>query len=137
MPIVSISLTRELLRRLDDLIRERGYSSRSEAIRDAIRSSLSEYDLSRFEEGRVAATITAIFEYEKHDVGNRLMRLRHEYGDLIASNLHTHITKAYCLEVFVAQGEVKEVLNYIGRVRTLRGIHELKYTVIPIIEDSE
>ena len=57
MPIISVSLTSDLLRKLDNFMKERGYSSRSEAIRDAIRDSLSEYELSKFESGRVIATI--------------------------------------------------------------------------------
>ena len=62
MPVVSMSLTNDLLRKLDALIADKGYSSRSEAIRDAIRTSLSEYELSRLDQGRVAATITTISE---------------------------------------------------------------------------
>ena len=42
LPIVSISLTSDLLRKLDGLMVEKGYSSRSEAVRDAIRDLLSD-----------------------------------------------------------------------------------------------
>ncbi|MCW3987492.1 MAG: CopG family ribbon-helix-helix protein, partial [Candidatus Bathyarchaeota archaeon] len=91
MPIVSMSLTNDLLRKLDALIADRSYSSRSEAIRDAIRASLSEYELSRLDRGMVAATITIISEYVRRDVDERLMRLRHEYNDLVTGNMHIHL----------------------------------------------
>lgn len=42
MPIVSLTLPEELLERFDELVRSRGYYSRSEAFRDAIRSLISE-----------------------------------------------------------------------------------------------
>lgn len=132
MPVVSMSLTNDLLRKLDALIADKSYSSRSEAIRDAIRASLSEYELSRLDQGRVAATITIISEYVRRDVDERLMRLRHEYNDLVTGNMHIHIGSSYCLEVFIAQGPVEEVLNFVGRVRAIRGIQQVKYTVVPI-----
>ena len=132
MPIVSMSLTNDLLRKLDALIADRSYSSRSEAIRDAIRASLSEYELSRLDRGMVAATITIISEYVRRDVDERLMRLRHEYNDLVTGNMHIHLGRNYCLEVFIAQGAVEAVLNFVGRVRAIRGIQQVKYTVIPI-----
>ncbi|RLI37437.1 nickel-responsive transcriptional regulator NikR [Candidatus Bathyarchaeota archaeon] len=132
MPIVSMSLTNDLLRKLDALIADRSYSSRSEAIRDAIRASLSEYELSRLDRGMVAATITIISEYVRRDVDERLMRLRHEYNDLVTGNMHIHLGRNYCLEVFIAQGPVEAVLNFVGRVRAIRGIQQVKYTVVPI-----
>lgn len=132
MPVISVSLTRELLRKLDEFIREKGYSSRSEAIRDAVRDALSEYELSRFERGRVVATITVISEHERHDVDERLMRLRHEYDEIVSSNMHIHLGKRYCLEIFITEGDAKEILNFIGRVRAMRGIQQVKYTLVPI-----
>jgi CopG family nickel-responsive transcriptional regulator len=127
-----MSLTNDLLRKLDALIADRSYSSRSEAIRDAIRASLSEYELSRLDRGMVAATITIISEYVRRDVDERLMRLRHEYNDLVTGNMHIHLGRNYCLEVFIVQGAVEAVLNFVGRVRAIRGIQQVKYTVVPI-----
>ena len=131
MPVVSISLTRDLLRKLDNLIEDKSYSSRSEAIRDAIRNSLSEYDLNRLEKGRVAATITTISEYVRRDVDERMMRLRHEFNELVTGNMHLHLGRNYCLEVFIAQGELEDVINFIGRVRAIRGVQQVKYTLVP------
>ena len=96
MPIVSISLTSDLLRKLNTFMQQRGYSSRSEAIRDAIRDLLSEFELSRFETGKVTATITVISELERHDVDERLTRLRHEHDEIVSSNMHIHLGERYC-----------------------------------------
>jgi CopG family nickel-responsive transcriptional regulator len=132
MPIVSISLTSELLKELDGFMSKQGYSSRSEAIRDAVRGILSEYELSRFERGKVTSTITVISEHEKHDVDERLTRLRHEHDEIISGNMHIHLGKTYCLEIFITEGEVEEVLNFIGRIRAMRGIQQVKYTIVPL-----
>ena len=132
MPIVSISLTSELLRKLDKFMKERGYSSRSEAIRDAIRDSLSEYEMDRFKKGRVKATITVISERERHDADERLMRLRHEHDKIVSGNMHIHLGKIYCLEIFITEGDVNDILNFISKIRAMRGIHQVKYTMVPI-----
>lgn len=44
-------------KKLDDVLQEKGYSSLSEASRDAVRGFLSEYELSRFEKGTYKKTI--------------------------------------------------------------------------------
>jgi CopG family nickel-responsive transcriptional regulator len=125
-------LTGDLLRKLDEFMREKSYSSRSEAIRDAIRDFLSDYELSRFEKGRVTATVTVICGYERKDVDERLTRLRHEYDEIVTGNMHIHLANEYCLEIFIVEGELEEVLNFIGKVRAMRGIQQVKYTITPI-----
>lgn len=136
LPIVSISLTSDLLKKIDAFMRERSYSSRSEAIRDAIRDLLSEFELSRFETGRVTATITVISGHDRHDVDERLMRLRHEHDEIVSSNMHIHLGKTYCLEVFITEGEAEKVLGFISRIRAMRGIQQVKYTIIPLVAEK-
>jgi len=134
MPIVSISLASNLLRKLDEFVKIRGYSSRSEAIRDAVRGLLAEFELSRLERGKVTATITVISRHERH-VNEKLMRLRHEYDAIVSANMHIHIDQVYCLEVFVAEGEVEQVLEFISRIRAMRGVQQVKYTMVPLTEE--
>lgn len=137
MPIISISLNRELLKKLDGLMREKCYSSRSETIRDAIRDSLSEFELSQFETGRVTATITAISKRERHDVDKRLMRLRHDHDEIVSTNMHLHLGMMYCLDVFITEGEARDVLSFISRIRAMRGIRQVKYTIVPLDDELE
>jgi CopG family nickel-responsive transcriptional regulator len=118
-------------------MRKRGYSSRSEAVRDAIRDTLSDYDLQRFEKGMVTATITVITEHERHDVDERLMRLRHQHDDIVSGNFHIHIGQEYCLEIFITEGEAERVLEFIGRIRAMRGIQQVKFTMAPLVTSSD
>ena len=137
MPIVSISLTSKLLKKLDRFMKERGYSSRSEAIRDAIRDFLSEYELDRFRKGKVTATITVISEHERHNANERLMRLRHEHDEIISGNMHIHLGKTYCLEIFITEGEIEDIMIFISKIRAMRGIHQVKYTMVPLSIDNK
>lgn len=135
LPIVSISLTSDLLKRIDELLQEGNYSSRSEVIRDAVRDLLSQFELSRLEKGKVTATITVISEHERHDVDEKLMRLRHEHDEIVSANMHIHLGEAYCLEVFITEGEIEKVTNFIRKIRGMRGIQQVKYTIVPLITE--
>lgn len=135
MTVISISLTPDLLQRLDEFVERSGYSSRSEAIRLAVRDVLSQFALQRLERGQVVATVTVISDRERRDVTSNLMGIRHEFDESISSNMHLHIGRGHCVEIFVVQGPSEVVLDFITRVRALRGVREVKYTMTPV-EDS-
>lgn len=134
MTVVSVSLTPELLGQLDEFVEKSGYSSRSEAIRLAVRDALSQFALQRLERDRVMATVTVISEKERRDINTRLMELRHGFDDSIIGNMHLHIGGGFCVDIFIVQGEAGTVLDFITKVRAVRGIREAKYTMTPIEE---
>lgn len=132
LTVISVSLTPELLQRLDEFVERSGYSSRSEAIRLAVRDVLSQFALQRLERGQVVATVTVISERERQDINSHLMGLRHEFEESVFSNMHLHIGSGHCVEIFVVRGESEVVLDFVSRVRTVRGVREVKYTMTPI-----
>ena len=126
MTVISITLPSELLKKFDDFTKTRGYYSRSEAFRDAIRSLIAESDLAKLETGLVAATIMITCDYERRDVDLRITEVRHEFDDVIVENVHRHIDEKYCLEIFIAQGKNERIIDLVGRVRGMRGIQQVK-----------
>jgi CopG family nickel-responsive transcriptional regulator len=136
LTVISISLTPDLLKRLDKFVESTGYSSRSEAVRLAVRDTLSKYALEKLERGNVASTVTVISERERHDINSQLMDLRHEYDESIFGNMHLHVGKGYCIEIFMVQNEANKVLEFVSRVTALRGIREVNYTMTPIDEEE-
>ncbi|MBC8223452.1 CopG family ribbon-helix-helix protein [Candidatus Bathyarchaeota archaeon] len=120
--------------RLDLFVKNTGYSSRSEAVRMAVRDTLSKYALERLERGQVVSTVTVISEREQHALNSHLMDLRHEYDNSIFSNMHLHVGTGYCIEIFMVRDEYEKVLDFVSRVRALRGIREVNYTLTPIDE---
>jgi CopG family nickel-responsive transcriptional regulator len=124
--VISITLPNELLKKFDDFMRARGYYSRSEAFRDAVRNLIAEADIAKLETGTVAATIMITSDYARRDVDLRMTELRHEFDDVVVENVHRHIDEKYCLEIFIAQGKNERMLDLIGRVRGMRGIQQVK-----------
>ena len=132
MTVISITLPSVLLKKFDEFSETRGYYSRSEAFRDAVRNIIAEAEVAKMNSGDVAATIMIICDYARRDVDLRLSEVRHEFDDLIIENVHRHIDEKYCLEIFIAQGESQKMLNLMGRVRGMRGIQQVKAMFMPL-----
>jgi CopG family nickel-responsive transcriptional regulator len=130
--VISITLPNDLLKKFDQFIKARGYYSRSEAFRDAIRSLIAEVEVAKLETGLIAATMMITCEYARRDVDLRMSEVRHEFDDIVVENFHRHIDQQYCLEVFIAEGNYQRVLELIGRIRGMRGIQEVKATFMPL-----
>jgi CopG family nickel-responsive transcriptional regulator len=126
MTVISITLPPELLRKFEDFMTAKGYYSRSEAFRDAIRGLINESELASTQTETVAATIMITSEYQRKDVDLKMTELRHEYNDVVIENVHRHIGEKYCLEIFIAQGSNSRILNLINRLRGMHGIQQVK-----------
>jgi len=132
MTVISLSLTNGLLERLDDFVETSGYSSRSEALRLAIRDSLNQYSLQRMEKGIVMSTVTIISESHQATTHVGLMDLRNNFDELIFGNMHLHIEGGYCIEIFLVKGESNTVMGFISKSKTIRGVMEVNYTLTPV-----
>jgi len=132
MTVVSITLPPELLKKFDDFTKARGYYSRSEAFRDAIRNLITEAEVASFKGGRVSTTIMITCDYARKDVDRRVSEVRHEFDDVVIENVHRHIEEKYCLEIFIAEGTLQRILDLVGRIRGMRGILQVKALFMPL-----
>ena len=132
MTVVSVTIPGELLKKFDELIKTRGYYSRSEAFRDAIRNLIAEAELAKMETSNVAATIMITCDYARKDADLKMTEIRHEFDDVVIENVHRHIGQKYCLEIFIAEGKNQRILDLIGRVRGMRGIQQVKAIFLPL-----
>ena len=113
-------------------MKSKGYYSRSEAFRDAIRSLITESELAKVEAGPVAVTIMTTCNYARKDVDLKLTEIRHEFDDVVIENVHRHIDDKYCLEIFMAEGDNDRILNLINRLRGMHGILQVKAMFMPL-----
>jgi CopG family nickel-responsive transcriptional regulator len=124
--VISITLPHELLAKFDEFMKMRGYYSRSEAFRDAIRNLIAESESAKTQTGNGAATIMVTCDYARRDVDLRMTEVRHEFDDVVVENVHRHIEDKYCLEILIAQGKNQRILDLVGRIRGMRGIQQVK-----------
>lgn len=132
MTVISITLPSELLKKFDEFTKAKGYYSRSEAFRDAVRSLIAEAEVAKLQEGTVATTIMIVCDYARKDVDRHVSEVRHEFDDVVVENVHRHIEDRYCLEVFIAEGNYQRVLDLVGRIRGMRGILQVKALFMPL-----
>lgn len=128
MTVVSLSVPDTLLEQVDSMIKERGFASRSEIVRQALRLFLKE-DV-RIEEikGETMATITIIYR-EKAD-RTRLLDAQHVYSGLVSTFLHAHIHEGYCLEVILLKGQAQMIRKFVDTLRSNEQITQMKVAVL-------
>ncbi len=125
---IGVSLEPQLLMRFDDLIGRKGYSARSEAIRDLIRNALAE-ETWKQEGSEVVGTITLLYEHERGNVRERLMEIQHHHHSQISSSMHVHLNTEQCLEVLVASGKAADVKHLSDELGSVRGVLHCKLTM--------
>lgn len=128
MPIVSISIPDKLLKKIDTSIKEKGFASRSEIIRQAFRAYMIEYKNLRELEGEIISTITILFK--KGVNRDKMFATQHEYGHVISTFLHSHVDENYCLEVIVATGDVNVIRKLVEDLKANEQIAQVKITVL-------
>ena len=106
MPIVSISLNDEILKQIDTLQKNLGFSGRSDAIRAGIRSFVSEEKQKEDLSGNVNAILLVIHN-DEYD--NQVTDVKHSFEDLITMHLHSKIEGDKCMELFMLKGEASSV----------------------------
>src|SRR6478609_7491366 len=115
-----VAMEGELLERFDRLIERRGYSNRSEALRDLARR---EIDRDTWESGgRIVATVTLVYDHHVRELTERLTEIQHDFGDRIISTLHVHLDHDHCMEVIAARGPASEIKRLSERLLGAKGV---------------
>lgn len=116
-----ISLDEKLLQSFDQMIEQKSYMNRSEAIRDLIRASLVE-EKCGFEDQEAVGTVTLIYNHHVRDLSDKLTEHQHSHHDQIISALHVHLDAHNCLEVLVIRGEVKKIKQIANELIGVKGV---------------
>jgi len=116
-----VSLDQTLLGQFDRVIARKGYTNRSEAIRDLIRESRvrEQWELGSDE---VVGTLTLVYNHEVRDLTDKLTDLQHAHYKAIVSALHVHLDPHHCLEVLILRGKAKELKSIADRLIGTRGV---------------
>lgn len=130
MQRITITIDDNLLETLDNLVKRRGYKSRSEALRDIVRNTLDE-EASLEESHQGYAVLSYVYEHETRELASRLASTQHHHHDLSVSTLHVHINHDDCLEVSVLKGEIGDIQRFSDSVISQRGVRHGHLQCIP------
>jgi CopG family transcriptional regulator, nickel-responsive regulator len=123
-----ISMSADLLEKFDRIVARKGYSNRSEAIRDLIRDELVETEWES-EEAEVAGTITLVYDHHIKGLSHLLLEQQHEYHDLILTSTHVHLDHHNCLEVLIVKGKAAEAKKVAEKLISIKGVKHGKLTI--------
>jgi len=118
---IGVSLEPDLLGAFDELISSKGYSSRSEAIRDLIRKELSTTQLGD-PKAKAVGVVLLVYDHHVTKLTERLLRLQHSNLLHTISSLHVHLDHNHCLEIIVLQGNVLEINSVGEKMISLKGV---------------
>ena len=116
-----VSIEPELLKKFDKLIKKKGYTNRSEAIRDIIRKNLIT-EKTQDPQAEAIGTLTMIYDHHTGNLTNRLLDIQHEHTKEILSTTHIHIDHHNCLEVLVLKGKTGNIQKLADNIKSLKGI---------------
>ncbi len=116
-----VSIDGRLLKRFDDLISEKGYVNRSEAIRDLIRNALVE-DLWAHEDEETVGTVSLVYDHHTRELSDKLIEQQHSHHQAILSTLHIHLDAHHCLEVVIIKGKAKDIKRLADELIGTKGV---------------
>jgi CopG family transcriptional regulator, nickel-responsive regulator len=92
-----------MLKEIDKIQHEQGYSGRSEVIRAGARLLISEHKDTEKLIGEINSILIVI---HSHDSENTVSEIKHDFKDITKIQIHSHFEKERCLEIFVLQGKL-------------------------------
>jgi CopG family nickel-responsive transcriptional regulator len=130
---IGVAIDGDLLEKFDNLINRRGYSNRSEAFRDLIRTELVN-ERSQQPSTPVVGTVTLLYNHHVRLLGEKLTALQHEYHRSILSTLHVHLDHDNCLEVIVVQGRAADVQKVADMLIAAKGVKHGKLVLTAAVD---
>ena len=128
----TISLDKSLATAFDALIKERGYATRSEAVRDILRSHLQVSEQNRNQKGPCVAALSYVYNHHERELSERLANIQHEHHDLTISTMHAHLDHEECLETVMLKGSINQVRQFADEIIAETGVRHGQLNLISV-----
>ena len=123
-----MSLPKKLLNEFDDVLQDRGYNSRSNGIRDALKDYIIRYQWMKEIEGDRMGVVSVIYDPHSTDVLENIMDIQHSFLEEINATMHIHMSEKKCLEVIVVKGDANGIRDLTEQLMRLNGVEHVKLT---------
>jgi len=114
MPIISVSLSDKILKELDLIQKDLGFSGRSETIRAAVKMLITENKEKQKLTGNLSATLLIIHNKKYEET---ITNTKHEFEDIIITQTHNHLQEDRCLEIFILNGDASRIKQLVRSFR--------------------
>lgn len=128
----TISLDSELAKEFDALIAERGYSTRSEAVRDLLRAQLEAWRLAQEAAPDCVASLSYVYNHHERELAERLMAIQHAHHDLTVATMHAHLDHENCIESTILRGPTADVKRFAEALIAERGVRHGSLNLVAV-----
>ena len=128
--IVSFDISDNLIKKLDEVTEEEGFSNRSEIIRTAIRTYIHDYDKIDAKNGHIEGILNLFYH---HELIPNLAQIKFKYTHLIKSFVHSHFdhSSICCVDILIVSGEEDKVKAMLRDINSMKGIDIVKFISSP------
>jgi len=137
MERITMSLDEDLAKEFDRLIADRGYTSRSEAMRDLLRRELEARRFAYEPRSYCVANLSYVYNHHARDLAERLIAAQHEHHDLVVSTMHVHLDHEHCLESVILKGSTAAVRALADRTQAERGVRHVSLNLVTVHPGDE
>ena len=130
----TVSLPEDLLAEMDSMMTDHAQGSRSEFVRDLIRSRLV---AARWQEGSVEVVGVLTISYDHHQRGlqERINHVQHHSYVNVLCSTHVHLDHDHCMETIIIRGkptEIEKLARGIGALRGVRFAELVRASKVPV-----
>lgn len=116
-----VSMEEGLLKRFDRLISKKGYTNRSEAIRDFVRKEIVEECIGSGDAG-VFGVLSFVYDHHVRELEAKLTDLQHDNYKSIIFTSNVHIDHDNCLEVIVLMDKADKIDKVATKLLSYKGV---------------
>ncbi|MBV0924030.1 nickel-responsive transcriptional regulator NikR [Halomicroarcula limicola] len=127
---ISLTLPSAMVERLDGIVDDWEYASRSEAIRDSLRDFFADYEWETAGDEQHHGTIVIVHDHHVSGIADDLQTIQHEMADAITSVQHIHLSHDTCMETLVVEGAAGDITELANRLRALGGVQQVKVVLV-------
>jgi CopG family nickel-responsive transcriptional regulator len=114
-------MERDLLMKFDQLITKRGYTNRSEAIRDFARKEMVAQVI-HDQKAIMFGVLSYVYNHHIRELEAKLTDIQHDYFKIIISTSHVHIDHDSCLEVIILKGRASAIDRLASKILSMKGV---------------
>ena len=135
---ISVSIASPLLVELDQMVLQRGFGSRSQAVSDMVNRELVEHKRNLGNDVMVG-TISLHYDRSVRGLQKNLADIQYQYLDEVISSLHVHLSENQLMEIILVQGQVQRLQEIANVMSTRRGVFtsrlQVHAAIIPPIQN--
>ena len=133
----TVSVEPGLAQEFDAFMQRKGYSNRSEAVRDLIRGALATERLDPEQDGACVGVLSYMYDHHERELSKRLTQAHHAHYNLTVTTLHMHLDHDLCVESVLLKGKASDVQAFAESVVARPGIRHGRLHRIPLEQASE